>query len=90
MDPTKTNWTRPKQLVLDQNDLDIQNHFGPIEGQGISLQNRSCTSNDQQIIPKVQNNGYIAIKNNDYLQLPDLIINIRFELPGHPIVLKVL
>ena len=62
MDPTKTNWTHPKQLVLDQNYLDgpkmlwtqpkqnepiqndwystkiiwmVQNHFGPIEGQGI-------------------------------------------------------
>ena len=22
LEPTKTNWTRPKQLLLDQNDLD--------------------------------------------------------------------
>ena len=32
LNPTKTNWTRSKQLVLNKHDL---NHFGPIEGQGI-------------------------------------------------------
>ena len=30
MAPTKTIWTQPKQVAP------VQNHFGPIEGQGIS------------------------------------------------------
>jgi hypothetical protein len=39
---TKANWTRPNKLVLDQN------HFGPIEGQGIIVLGTKCGG------PKVQ------------------------------------
>ena len=44
MNLTKMIWTRPKQFGLDQNNLysskiiwTVQNHFGSIEGQGISV-----------------------------------------------------
>ena len=37
LDPIKMNWTHPKRLVLDQNDLEVQNNFGTIEGQGNSI-----------------------------------------------------
>ena len=30
-------WTRPKQIGPVQNDWRVQNHFGPIEGQGIKV-----------------------------------------------------
>ena len=36
---TKTNSTILKHLVFKQNDLEVQNHFGPIKGQGISALN---------------------------------------------------
>ena len=32
LDPTKTNWTRLKRMIWT-----VQNHFGPIEGQGIKI-----------------------------------------------------
>ena len=31
------NWALPKELILDQNDLDGPKPFGPIEGQGIGV-----------------------------------------------------
>jgi hypothetical protein len=34
LDLTKTNWARPKQLVLDRNYFDSPKYFGPIERQG--------------------------------------------------------
>ena len=41
---TKMIWTRPKQFGFNQNNLHpsktiwtVQNHFGPIEGQGIRV-----------------------------------------------------
>ena len=41
---TKMIWTRPKRFALNQNDCyltkmiwSVQNHFGPIKGQGIKL-----------------------------------------------------
>ena len=43
MNLTKMIWTRPKQFALNQNNLYpsktiwmVQNHFGPLEGQGIT------------------------------------------------------
>ena len=39
LDTTQIKWTGPKQLVLNQNDLTVQNYFGSIEGQGNRLQN---------------------------------------------------
>ena len=39
LDTTQIKWTGPKQLVLNQNDLTVQNYFGSIERQGNRLQN---------------------------------------------------
>ena len=49
LDPTKRKWTGPKLLVLNQNDLTIQNYFGPIEGQGKKLQKLWILPNNFQM-----------------------------------------